>query len=206
MEKVIAVVAALLLIGCEDPPAPKVAPAPPPRASAEERAAVEKLIEDGRRLAVLAKEAQAALGECASENDLLIKRTKEAKAEGSGGLTAVTSAAGAHYLIEYIGNDCGGLPRHIMRIERQPGDWKWIGLTCTTKFTDKWEDVGFECQGNNDKITARKTAWDTFEGVESRSPSTVFKGTPLAAKCTGAWGIKATLITHVPNHVRRSTE
>lgn len=189
---------ALSLAACAEP-APRCPATPPPAApdgpsSAEQRDAMQR--EDAAKVA--AAEAKKELETLTLENKRLIEHTEQTKKVGSNGLVELAGGAGRYYLIEYTGDDCGGLPRHLMRIERLPGEWKWIGLACSTKFTEKSEEVGFECQGNNDKITARKTAWDTYEGVESRSPSTVLKGTKLASTCTGAWGVKATLVTHVP--------
>lgn len=193
MEKVIAVVAVLVLLGCEEPKAPQTPPPPgqepwrlkeqQDKADAERRGKTEATdpADDPDVL-------RAALRACAAENRSL--------QDGGGGLVEVNRAGGAYYLIQYEGKDCGGLPSHIMRID-DGDEWKWLGLTCTTK-RDARDVVGFECQGNNDRITARRTGWDRFEGVESRTPSTSpFNQGPLRSSCTGAWGVRATLVRFV---------
>lgn len=195
MEKVIAVVA-LSLIACAEP-APRCPPAPPPPPagpSAEELQAANKRADD---LATKLAKAELDNQRYDGMQKVLVENIEMARKAGTNGMYEVMGG-GSYYLIEYTGNDCGGLPRHIMRIEHSSEEWRWLGLRCQTKQGEK-DDVGFECQGNNDKITARRTGWNTYEGVESRSPSTSpFNKGPLKSTCTGAWGVKATLITHVP--------
>lgn len=198
MEKI--ALAVLLLASCAEPPPPAKMPPPAPCAVSTEEHRESARRETEARAAET--EAKKALELATLENKMLIGHIDLQKKAETSSVVEVFGGAGAYFLIEYAGKDCGGLPSHIMRIDRED-EWRWLGLKCVTKRGDKGAEVGFECQGNNDKITARKTAWNTYEGVESRSPSTVFKGTPLAGTCTGAWGVKATLITHVPRPPRQ---